>query len=132
MKCQTHTSQNPRQNSASPSPDNRMAQVLTLVRPAETTGTIADSTLPRRLDVHQIDAVATELRSLATHAGPAVVDASLVEMIDLPSLRSIAEVTAECNIQFVRPSVAFRATAEYTGTDLGLALPALAPLVEAA
>ena len=133
MNHQTHTSQNPgSENTGSHGVDRRAAQVLTLVRPAEPTGTIADSTLPRRLDVHQIDAVVAEVRNRTTPGGPTVVDASLVEMIDLPSLRSLAEVTTECNLQFLRPSVAFRATADYTGTDLGLDLRALAPLAEAA
>ena len=128
MNHQTHASHNP----GTQNPGSQISPVLTLVRPAETTGTVADVTFPRRLDVHQIDTVRAELRNRATLAAPTVVDASLVEMIDLAALQSIAELAAECNLRFVRPSVAFRATADYTGTDLGLAMPALAPLAEAA
>lgn len=72
-------------------------------------------TLPDRFDVHRVGVVFDELDREIERGGPFVIDGSHVQMIDLAaieSLRGLLERHPELRIE--RPSVALRATVEFT------------------
>jgi hypothetical protein len=96
-------------------------------------GSSTGYSLPRRFDVHQVERVRTELGGLA-HSGATVgVDGSMVEMIDLAALAALhGLVTDHTGIRLERPSVALRATIDFTGHDRVAAALSLDSLSEAA
>lgn len=93
---------------------------------------VLNYTLPVRFDVHQIDRVGAELDELSHHHAVEV-DGSQVEMIDLSALETLGRLAADRpSLRIVQPSVALRATADYTGHRRVSAAFSLAPLAGAA
>lgn len=71
--------------------------------------------LPRRFDVHEIDAVVTAVRSASSEL--IVLDGSSVEMIDLAAVETLARLATEADLTFASTSVALLATLQFTGHD---------------
>lgn len=74
-----------------------------------------DLALPRRIDVHRVDALIDELTTAAWRTELVEVDGSAVEMIDHAGLAALDRFSADAGLVVRDPSVALAKTAEYTG-----------------
>ncbi|MEM9040180.1 MAG: hypothetical protein AAGD33_09835 [Actinomycetota bacterium] len=89
--------------------------------------------LPRRIDVHRIDALVAKLVELAEPTGRVIADAHCVEMIDLAALKAMERLTAEVSLRLADASVALAVTADVTGHErVAAACTPVAPFPEAA
>lgn len=77
-------------------------------------GPTSQVTLPRRIDVHRVDALLAELSDAAACTPLVEVDGSGVEMIDLAGLAALERFANDAPLVVRNASVAIAKTAEYT------------------